>query len=219
MRATRLEGSYDDGYFDNLDLELRSSTAPTTPPPPSQPGTFNTVTDGTVLVNGMTQAPGQLVTVASGAVVDVSRGWMGLTATDGSTATFSGTESNLSQGVVTQAKAVSAFKITQPTSPAAVTTLTLVGGNFSACSGRALASAGKKKKKPVRLLWGKGKGHFRSAGHDSTASVHGTEWLTEDRCDGTLTVVKTGVVRVRDLRKHKTVTVKAGHSYLALHRP
>jgi hypothetical protein len=39
--------------------------------------------------------------------------------------------------------------------------------------------------------------------------------MTEDRCDGTLTRVLTGAVRVRDLRRHRTVVVRAGHRYLA----
>jgi hypothetical protein len=36
-----------------------------------------------------------------------------------------------------------------------------------------------------------------------------------DRCDGTLTTVHRGIVAVQDLRLHKRVTVRAGHSYLA----
>jgi hypothetical protein len=45
--------------------------------------------------------------------------------------------------------------------------------------------------------------------------VKGTQWLTEDRCNGTLFRVKRGVVSVRDFRKKKTVLVKKGKSYLA----
>jgi hypothetical protein len=45
--------------------------------------------------------------------------------------------------------------------------------------------------------------------------VLGTIWLTEDRCDGTLIRVLTDKVAVTDLVKHRKVTVKAGHSYLA----
>jgi ferric-dicitrate binding protein FerR (iron transport regulator) len=45
--------------------------------------------------------------------------------------------------------------------------------------------------------------------------VRGTIWLVQDECDGTLTKVKRGTVQVRDLRRKKTITVKAGHSYLA----
>jgi hypothetical protein len=37
----------------------------------------------------------------------------------------------------------------------------------------------------------------------------------EDRCDGTLTVVRDGSVRVRDFGKRRTVVVRAGNRYLA----
>jgi hypothetical protein len=45
--------------------------------------------------------------------------------------------------------------------------------------------------------------------------VRGTIWLVEDRCEGTNTRVRRGVVAVRDFKRKKTVSVKAGHSYLA----
>ena len=84
---------------------------------------------------------------------------------------------------------------------------------------RAAAVAAKKKKKGPKSvlgkLWGSGKGKFRTSGKYSSATVRGTIWLVEDRCDGTLTKVSRGTVSVRDLRRKKTVTVKAGHSYLA----
>ena len=67
----------------------------------------------------------------------------------------------------------------------------------------------------VRKLWGKGKGRFRTRGRYSIGGVRGTWWATEDRCDGTLTRVKRGVVSVRDLVRHRTVMVHAGESYLA----
>ena len=82
----------------------------------------------------------------------------------------------------------------------------------------AAADAKKKKKGPKSVLgklWGSGKGKFRTSGKYSSATVRGTIWLVEDRCDGTLTKVRRGTVQVRDLRRKKTVTVKAGHSYLA----
>ena len=64
-------------------------------------------------------------------------------------------------------------------------------------------------------LWGSGKGKFRTSGKYSSATVRGTIWLVQDECDGTLTKVTRGTVQVRDVRRKKTVTVKAGHSYLA----
>ena len=45
--------------------------------------------------------------------------------------------------------------------------------------------------------------------------MRGTIWETVDRCDGTLTKVKRGVVVVRDFRKRRSITVRAGKSYLA----
>jgi Thrombospondin type 3 repeat len=82
---------------------------------------------------------------------------------------------------------------------------------------RAGAAAARKKrsKKVVTRLWGNGKGNFRTTARHSAATVRGTIWLTQERCDGTLTRVTRGVVKVRDLTAHKTVTVRAGHSYLA----
>jgi hypothetical protein len=39
-----------------------------------------------------------------------------------------------------------------------------------------------------------------------------------DRCGGTLTKVTNGSVAVRDLVRHRTVVVRAGHSYVAKSR-
>jgi len=72
-----------------------------------------------------------------------------------------------------------------------------------------------KKKKPVRRLFGNGKGRFRTKGRYSAGTVRGTYWVTVDRCDGTLTHVYRGVVSVHDLVLHRYVRVAAGQSYLA----
>ena len=87
-----------------------------------------------------------------------------------------------------------------------------------AAEGRAVGGRPTKKKGPKAVLgklWGSGKGKFRTNGKYSSATVRGTIWLVQDRCDGTLTKVKRGTVQVRDFKRKKTVTVKAGHSYLA----
>jgi hypothetical protein len=65
------------------------------------------------------------------------------------------------------------------------------------------------------LLRGVAKGRFRTVGRFSAATVRGTNWGVRDRCDGTLTVVRAGVVVVRDFVRHKTVIVRAGQTYLA----
>ncbi len=93
--------------------------------------------------------------------------------------------------------------------------LRLTGGDFKVCKGRALQSAAKAEK-PVRRLWGKGKGSFRTKGRYASAGVRGTWWLTADYCTRTLVSVKQGVLTVRDLVKQKTVIVPAGKSYSAL---
>ena len=64
-------------------------------------------------------------------------------------------------------------------------------------------------------MWGDGKGRFRTKGRYGAATVRGTKWLTEDRCNGTLVRVKRGVVAMLDFARKKTVLVKKGKSYLA----
>lgn len=110
------------------------------------------------------------------------------------------------------------FTILQQRVRNAFTTLRIDGGNFRICrSGRALSvdSIAARRKRPVRRLFGSGKGRFTTRGRYSSATVRGTRWLVIDRCDGTLTRVLQGVVRVRDFRLRKNVKVRAGRSYLA----
>ena len=108
-----------------------------------------------------------------------------------------------------------------------VTVLQLSGSDFKSCKAakRTLSAFDNKKpkkakkvkrsKKVVRHLWGSGKGKFRTKGRFIAATVHGTTWLTEDRCDGSRAFVQEGVVDVRDLVKHKTIQLGAGQSYVA----
>jgi hypothetical protein len=103
---------------------------------------------------------------------------------------------------------------------APLTTDIVLGGEPSCASARgaATAASASRRKGPHAVLgrlWGNGRGRFRTNGKYSAATVRGTIWLTEDRCDGTLTTVKRGTVSVRDLTRRRTVTVTAGHSYLA----
>ena len=64
-------------------------------------------------------------------------------------------------------------------------------------------SAGANKKKGPKTalgqLWGNGKGKFRTSGKYSSATVRGTIWLVQDRCEGTLTKVSRGTVQVGGL--------------------
>jgi hypothetical protein len=91
------------------------------------------------------------------------------------------------------------------------------------CKSRAKArksadvSASRKKKKRRRnSLWGRDDhGRYRGHGRGSVATVRGTTWLMEERCSGSYTKVKQGKVSVRDKRRHRTVLLRAGDSYLA----
>jgi hypothetical protein len=105
------------------------------------------------------------------------------------------------------------FKLKQTKGSKPITTLELTEKlSCGKKSGKASAAARKKKK---RQLWGDGKGRFRTEGDFSSATVRGTKWLTQDRCDSTLTRVVRGKVEVRDFVKRKTVIVRAGKQYLA----
>ena len=100
-----------------------------------------------------------------------------------------------------------------------ITELRLVGSSFSkACRAKASISQKKRSKKRVRRLFGDGKGSFRTRGRNAAATVRGTRWGVQDRCDGTLVTVQRGRVEVRDLVKRKTVIVRTGKTYLARRR-
>ncbi|HEV3229261.1 MAG TPA: hypothetical protein VGY97_07295, partial [Solirubrobacteraceae bacterium] len=119
------------------------------------------------------------------------------------------------------------FRVSQSPTAGGLTDIELVGGSFASCPrsrlqahGSALAASARQSPTAphsvIRRLWASDNhGHFRTHGRSSVATVRGTSWLTVDRCDGTLTRVSNGQVSVRDLRRHRTVVVSAGHSHLA----
>lgn len=115
-----------------------------------------------------------------------------------------------------------------------LTTLRLVGGDFNTCGGvtrghalpanpghgspcgcPAQSSASASGARKGRKLWGSGHGNFRTEGNHGSATVRGTIWFTEDRCDGTFFKVRRGVVTIRDFDAGKTFSLPAGMSYLA----
>ncbi len=102
------------------------------------------------------------------------------------------------------------FKITQTKGSKPRTTLAMTG-KLSCGSGNARAAAKKKK----RRLWGNGKGRFRTKGKHSAATVLGTKWLVEDRCNGTLTKVVRGKVSVQQFKPRRTIRLRAGQQYFA----
>lgn len=107
-----------------------------------------------------------------------------------------------------------AFRVRQKRSRGGLTDIFLSGGDFKACRGqRGFVSTSKRKR--VRGLWSRAAGRFSTHGRYSATTVRGTKWLTEDRCDGTLTRVTRGRVVVFDRVKKRNVRVRAGRSYLA----
>jgi hypothetical protein len=135
-----------------------------------------------------------------GTTVDTSKGRITLvTAAKGSKTS----QADFYQGV---------FKVGQA-KKSKLTTLTLT--QKLSCAGASKAATTARKKRRKRRLWGDGHGSFRTKGRHSAATVVGTKWLVEDTCTTTTTTVKRGKVKVRDFAKKKTVTVKAGHKYVA----
>jgi hypothetical protein len=180
------------------------------PPPPAVPPPVVGVNVNVAPVSGVvlvrlphttTFVPlASLKSVPVGAELDTTRGRVRLT----SAAARGGTQT----AVFYQGRAV----VGQARAAVPVTTLTLSGPLVCPKGKRKSAAAPPPR---TRALWGSGKGNFRTNGRYASATVRGTIWLTQDRCDGTLVRVRSGRVQVFDRVKRRTVTVRAGKSYLA----
>ena len=111
------------------------------------------------------------------------------------------------------------FKVLQSRGGGGLTELDLMIGHptTGACAAtKARAAAARPlRRRVLALLKASVAGHFRTRGRFSSATVRGTDWDTVERCDGTLTQVHRGVVAVTDLRRRRTVVLRAGQSYLA----
>ena len=142
-------------------------------------------------------------TVPSGAIVDTRAGEVALT-----TALPGGkTQTARFHGGV--------FRVRQSATSRGFTDIDLRGPALRCGSGRGGARAAAATTKR-RKLWGSDRrGRFRTHGRNSVATVRGTRWVTTDTCAGTRTTVTQGAVSVRDLRRKRTVLVRAGHSYVA----
>jgi hypothetical protein len=162
-----------------------------------------------------------VVNIPIGSTIDTTKGRIALT-TAADTGGKKTQTADFYQGIFQVKQAVPKRK---PKKPKALITDLVMKGQISRSqcaplmgARAATVSAARKKKGPKAVLgslWGNGKGKFRTNGTYSSATVRGTIWLVQDRCEGTLTKVRRGTVQVRDFRRKKTVTVKAGHSYLA----
>ena len=113
------------------------------------------------------------------------------------------------------------------------TVLRLAGGDPDACEGQADPGAAPRTKRMLRVQVadrpeaGAGAKSGRAVaakrkrtkvkvrGDYAIAAAEGTVWEISDRCDGTLTRVVSGTVRVTDRVLDKTVKVEAGKTYLA----
>lgn len=145
-------------------------------------------------------------TLPVGTIVDASRGVMRLKS---ATSTRGGTQTgDFGAGV---------FRILQNRKQRGLTTLQLVPGAaaMKACTQAQIAAKRKLPNRVLTLLRSTAKGRFATRGRYSSATVRGTVWTTTDRCDGTLTSVKRGIVVVTDTRRHKQIVLRAGKSYLA----
>jgi len=98
---------------------------------------------------------------------------------------------------------------------------TLTGGSFAGCTnikggrGASTASAKKKSKTVVRQLWGNAHGNYTTKGKYGSASVSGTVWVTQDRCDGTfIKAIKDTVIVVAYTHPHHKHKLKQGQSIL-----
>ena len=210
---------------DGTTYEVRADGTPILPEA-AKPVLGQTVTVGAAAGRPLVRLPGsrRFVALAAdasipvGSTVDVTTSRIRLTSVrDGQGRTQTG-EFWGGQFVVRQAKGKTPY-----------TDLVLTGKSFAGCpKGRPkarrasvtafAAKASKKKKAVVRSLWGRDdKGHFRTRGRNSVATVRGTVWLVQDRCDGTLTRVTKGAVDVRE-KGGRVVRLRAGRSHLARRR-
>jgi uncharacterized repeat protein (TIGR01451 family) len=225
-----VQGDYDTNASNNTATAttpvLEENAVPPAPPASGAPGTFNAVGTGSISVNGAAKPGDQQFVLNAGDVVDVANGIITFTDSNGVPGSWAKVRFVVARrtshlvapalGVKRAADDVSSSFRVQQAAAGGLTTLTLVGGDFSVCSGSRSVAA--KNQRPVRQLWGSAKGVFRTTGRFASASIRGTFWFTQDRCDGTLTEVVEGTVAVRDLVRNKTVTVSAGQTYLAATR-
>jgi hypothetical protein len=214
---TIIPGTTETPTTDPADLPAGGDPTPGLPAP-SPPVLGSSVGVGNAGGSPLVRVPGsaEFVPLTAGATIPVGST---IDATHGSVTLSSVRDA--SGEVQTGTFSGGAFKVRQSSGRNPVTELVLTGGDFSRCrrsraAGNAAYAARGRHSARVRRLWGRDRGgRFRTRGRRSQATVRGTVWLVEDRCDGTLTKVKQGAVAVRDFRRRRTVLVRAGGRYLA----
>jgi hypothetical protein len=232
------------GTVTSADQTFMTALAPA-PPPPTLGKTANlTPTSGTVLVklpggkspysltrSAVTPVPSkglgfipvtQARQVPIGTEIDSLRGTLNLVVANGKphhtqTAHLKGAIYTVSQTRTGRHKGLTTFTLKENAFPGAP--------SYSSCTSKqtnATAAALPFSKKPKlsssilqTLRATDNHGQFSTRGRYSAATVRGTDWGVEDRCNGTLTLVHRGTVNVLDFATRKTIAVHAGHSFLA----
>jgi hypothetical protein len=191
---------------------LFSAFSPTgEPPPPDDPPTYGDDVNiapvgGTVRFKPPGASQSQPLTGAQqipvGTIINATEGRIRLTAARGPGGDRTQT-ADFYSGL---------FKILQPNENPPVTELRLLGFRQSDCTGASTQASAERRR---RGLWGRGRGRFRTRGRHGSASVRGTAWFTQDRCDGTYFEVEEGSVDVRDFTRDRALVLRAGQNYLA----
>jgi hypothetical protein len=197
------------------------------PPAPTLGKSFNVSATGLVLIklHGVFVPLTELRQIPAGTVINALQGTLTLvTAAGGPTHTTLLTNAKHKKSKKTKTQTGkfggAIFKISQAHSGLA--SVSLVEGafkgapSFASCKAKkGQASTAAVSKKVLQLLHSSAHGKFRTKGRYAAATVRGTIWTIADRCDGTLTHAIKDTVTVNDFVHHKTITLKAGHSYLA----
>jgi hypothetical protein len=142
-----------------------------------------------------------LALIPDGSTIDATSGQLALTVADDA------------QGHTSTADLHGAsFSVKQEAGAHPLTDFSLQGARLQ-CSAADIARA------RSSSLWAQDSGgRFSTRGRYAAAIVRGTSWVTTELCEGTLVQVYAGSVSVFDRTKRRTVTVSAGHYYLA-HAP
>ncbi|MGI8801347.1 MAG: IPT/TIG domain-containing protein [Solirubrobacteraceae bacterium] len=215
------------GKIAGADATFRSATDPPPPPPVLGKAVNATPISGTVFI--LLPGKGHVASAHASAAKGV--GFIPLTEARqlpvGATFDTTGGVARLTSATATRGRTQSGdfgsgvFKVLQNRRLRGLTELALVArsGSGKACAaaaGKAQTAAKRALPKTVlNALRANAKGRFRTRGRYSSATVRGTDWTTTDRCDGTLTAVKRGVVVVSDFRRRLQIVVRAGRRYLA----
>jgi streptogramin lyase len=188
------------------------------------------VASGTVLVRnpatGLMEPLGSAANIPAGALIDAAHGVVALTTAlpGGGQQTASVWGGSFTFSQAHGGNGMTNLYLRGPVGPcASANTAAHDARDASASASRAVtiasATGAGAHQSATRELWSKDShGRYTTHGANSAATVLGTEWLTVDSCAGTLTRVREGRVRVRDLHTHGTTIVTAGHSYLAPRR-